>query len=399
MSRILVAWEFGAGLGHTLRLFPLVKELQARGHEVALCLRDFWRCASRLNDYPFPLLQSPLYQANVSGLPDPPLNYSEILHRFGYLDPDGLHSLVRGWMGIYQIFKPDLVIGEAAPTALLAANIGKYHAAAIGSGFFLPPATSPLPNMRPWISVPAARLKNSDAAALATVNYVMHQFGAEPLAQMADIFAVPQFFLTYPELDHYSRDKPAVYLGDLQSEGGEEPQWPESKGKKVFVYLYAGYRFNAEILQLLARLPLSAIVYAGALGKIPAVEPASNITYVRAPLDIAKVSSHCDFAICHGGHGLVCDMLRAGKPLLLLPGHLEEFLVSANVSKLGAGIMLNHEDAKVDLSGALQRLMEDATLGNAAQLFAKKYQPLTNVVVRKRLADKFELLINPTQNH
>lgn len=395
MSRILIAWELGAGLGHVLRLLPLAKELQSRGHDVALCLQDFWRCASRLEDCSLPLLQAPIYQASVSGLPEPPLNFAEILHRFGYLDPDGLYSLVRGWHGLYQLFKPDLVIAEAAPTALLTANIGHIRAVAIGNGFFLPPRTINFPNMRPWLDVPSTRLQNSDAAALETVNHVRQKFGCLDYGRLTDLFDVPRLILSYPELDCYTRNDDALYLGDLQAEGGVVPSWPEG-GKKVFVYLYAGYRFNAEILQRLAQSGASVLVYSGALDKIPAEAQTANIRYVRTPLDISRISMECDFAICHGGHGLVCDMLRAGKPLLLLPRHLEEFLLSAKVAAMGAGVLINHEDIQVDLNGTLQRLMaDDALLINSAKAFAEKYRPLTHEIVKQRLADRCEKLATP----
>jgi len=114
-------------------------------------------------------------------------------------------------------------------------------------------------------------------------------------------------------------------------------------------------------------------------------------------MDIARVSMECDVVICHGGHGLVCDMLRAGKPLLLLPMQLEQFLLSANVARMGAGIVINHEEPQADLSGALQRLLEDPSLANAAKAFAEKYRPLTREVVKQRLADKCEKLLPPAE--
>jgi UDP:flavonoid glycosyltransferase YjiC (YdhE family) len=376
MSRVLLAWELGGGLGHIGHFVPLVQRFVERGHHVALALKDLSRAETVLGKGTYTLLQAPQWLMPPEGLSDPPLNYGEILHRFGYLDEDGLGGLVSAWLGLFGLFKPDLVIADHAPTALLSARIAGVGRAVCDSGFSLPPAVHPTPNMRPWTSVPAERLAASDARALQTIKQVLTRHKGMPLAKLADLFDGAQSFLvTFPELDHYRDRGAAEYLGALPNITGlAQPNWPAYSGKKILVYLYQASRDTEVVMKMLAALDCSTLVFAGAAAVAwAATFQSPRVKFITAPLDLDHALRECELVICHGG-GTCVTALLSGRPLLMLPNHLEQFLMARNVQSMGAGLVVHPELANTDVTTALPRLLKESSFTARALDFADKYR-------------------------
>lgn len=138
MSKILCIWELGGGYGHMEKILPLALNLRHRGHEVTFALRDLSLAEIVLGRHGFPLLQAPIWIQKVTGLPEPPLNYGEILHRFGFLDKSGLTGMVKAWLSLFELVKPDLLLIDHAPTALLASMNTGIPRCLVGNGFFSP---------------------------------------------------------------------------------------------------------------------------------------------------------------------------------------------------------------------------------------------------------------------
>ncbi len=94
MSRILLAWELGAGFGHLGPFLTLATDLLKRGHELHIAAREVAGAVAAVGDLPITVHQAPLCLNTYGGLQDPPLNYAEILMRYGYLEPVMLHGLL-----------------------------------------------------------------------------------------------------------------------------------------------------------------------------------------------------------------------------------------------------------------------------------------------------------------
>ena len=148
MSRIVFAWELGANYGYISQFLPFARELRKRGHEVVMAVRELHHASRMLEDNNIPVMQAPLWLPTLQGLPDPPLNYAEILLRYGYHDPAGLAGVVSAWRAMLMLFRADVIIASHAPTALFAARSMGLTAAALGTGFSIPPRLNPTPNLR-----------------------------------------------------------------------------------------------------------------------------------------------------------------------------------------------------------------------------------------------------------
>jgi UDP:flavonoid glycosyltransferase YjiC (YdhE family) len=396
MSRILYVWELGDGYGHTNCFLPLALELRQRGHEIIFALRDLSYAQVLLGQYGFAYVQSPVWLPIAAGLPSPPLNYAEILHRFGYLDPSGLGSMVRAWRQLYQWVQPDLILADHAPTALLAAHGMDIPRALLGNGFFSPARIDPTPNFRPWLEVSSQRLINSDAAALATLNRVLVELGMPTLKRLVDLFEVEEDFLcTFPELDHYSHRQDARYWGPIFSQQGQaEPHWPDAAGKRIFVYLRPRHQDFQQVLLTLRNLACPVLIHAPTLSdRLIQQYQSDTLQFSSQPFNMALLRQTCDLGICHAGHGTTAGLLLAGIPLLLLPLHLEEYLLSQRVEKLGAGLVAEPEGPEPNYAHLIDRLLNDSSFTEQAKAFAKQYASFEQGQQLKAIANRCEALI------
>ena len=104
-----------------------------------------------------------------------------------------------------------------------------------------------------------------------------------------------------------------------------------------------------------------------------------------------------DAAVTYASLATTTAFLLGGKPLLMLPGHLEQFLVARRVVDMGAGILVNPEQPPGDLSGALASLFANPGYRDNAQAFAAKYAAFDQSQIIHNLVRRIEELLNP--NH
>ncbi len=388
MSRIVFAWELGANYGYISQFLPFAHALKARGHEVVMVVRELHHAARMMTDSSIPVMQAPVWLPVIQGLPEPPLNYAEILLRYGYHDASGLSGVVSAWRAMFMLFQADLLIASHAPTALLAARSMGLTAAPLGTGFSILPRLNPTPNLRYWASVPYERLTGSDEIVLKAANAVLGACGAKPMKALSDLFDTPESFLcTLPELDHYPQRNGATYWGAVyETEMGHEAAWPDLetsagsnvKVNRILVYLEPRHRDFMALLEIISAQGHHALICAPGIADNLRQKLSSNKVRIFAqPIKFAGLLAECNLVICHGGHGTTAGMLQAGIPLLMLPNHLEQFLLATRVRALGAGELVDAESPPPDLSALLLKLLNTVDYRNNAQKFAAKYRQYT----------------------
>jgi UDP:flavonoid glycosyltransferase YjiC (YdhE family) len=396
MSKILCIWELGGGYGHMASFLPLSLKLRDRSHEVIFALRDLSSAEIVLGRHGFSLLQAPIWIQKVSGLPEPPLNYAEILHRFGFLDKSGLMGMVKAWLNLFELVKPDLLLIDHAPTALLASMNTGIPCCLVGVGFCSPPRKSPTPNMRPWLNIPEQRLVESDQKVLTVINGVLADLGKPSIKILADLFKVEEDFLcTFPELDHYQNRKEANYWGPLINlNEGDPPKWPSGGNKNIFVYIRPRYKDFEKIVHTLRSSPYSTLIHAPGVSKdLIKKYQRGNILFFLNPVNLSHAREQCDLAICHGAHGTILSMLLAGRPVLMLPMQLEEYLLSQNVVNYGAGLLVNQEIQNPDYGELIHRLLTNPSFTERALSFAKKYSSFNPSKQVENIAKRCEQII------
>jgi UDP:flavonoid glycosyltransferase YjiC (YdhE family) len=394
--KVLYAWEIGEDLGHITQFLPLALELRRRGHDVVTTLRELPRAENIIGRHGITMLQAPIWQGALLDPPQPPLSYAEILFFYGYLDASRLTAMIKAWIGLMSLIKPDIIIADHAPTALIAARVLGIPRTTMGPGFFLPPAITPLPNMRPWLNVSPERLMQSDQRVLRTINAAIATLSTRPLEQLSDIFECSKHFLiTFAELDPYqSRNLPQYYGPILGPEEGAVPEWPQGRGSKVFAYLKPHYQQMEEVLNSLSAFECRTAAFIGGIPMPTLAKVQNNTTSVSPrPYDIKRAASECDFGVCHAGHGTTCELLLKGKPLLLLPMQLEQYLTARRVSDAGAAVFVDQENPNRDFKAAIGKIINNPDISQQAKGFASRYSSLTSLSTVTRIANECETIV------
>lgn len=396
MSKLIYAWEFGANLGHVGSFLPLARALRERGHEVRWALSQTGSATRLLAPEGYTWLQAPSCpEAPRAG---PPLSYNDILLRFGYANGADLLGLVIAWRDLMRSTGAQAVLADHAPTAILAARTLEIPVVLFSSAFCVPPRQRPLPSLRPWLAPPLGQLDALEDQTLASINAVLGHFGQAPLGAVAQLFDVAEdTLLGFPELDHYADRGPARYWGNLPDAGlGDAPAWPKRPGKRIFGYLRSATRHHEAALAALHALGEPAVVFfpdapQGLLERYAA----PHLAFSASPLDLAQTAREADAAVTYASISTATSFLLRGKPLLLLPGHLEQFLLARRVEEMGAGLLVNPEQPAADLEVKLRRILYDADFALNAQAFARKYANFPQDTVTANLVRRIEQIAAP----
>ena len=393
-GRLLYAWEYGAGLGHIGAFLPLARALRSQGHEVSWAVTQTAPTAGLLAKEGFAWLQAPT--SREVPREGPPLSYSDILLRFGYASGEELLGLVVAWRELLRLTGAQVVLADHAPTAILAARSLGIPVMLFSSGFCVPPRIRPLPNMRPWQELPPGQLEALDAPVLGSINAILERFGQPPLDAVARLFDVAEdTLLGFPELDHYAERGPARYWGNLPDAGvGIAPAWPDFPGKRIFAYLRAEFPHHEPALAALHALGQPAIVFFPNVPRTLAERYAApHLVFSEIPLDLAQTAREADAAVTYASLSTATRFLLMGKPLLLLPGHLEQYLLARRVEEMGAGLLINAEQSSVELPQKLRQILFEADFTLNAQAFAQKYAAFPQETVIGHLVRRIEQLL------
>ena len=338
MAKILFTWELGAGSGHVAPYLNLVKYLEGEGHQIYHALRYLNRAQQFFNDTNVTFLQAPATFIATKDRVKVSNSYARIIHNAGYSDVDMLTALIKSWRNLYDLIKPEVIIFDYSPTAMLAARDMDTRRIAIGTGFHLPPDKKPIP------SLTEAFGKGEDQESLQKfednlvhhINESLSNNNLSPLNQFSELFSVDlKLFRTYMEMDHYKGRGEANYLGVLKSAPGVKPEWPAASGPRVFAYLKS-FKTLPVLFNILNRRKFPTLVYGdGIPEKIIKQAASDTLKFSMKPLDMTAIGQTADIAICNAGHSASCELLLSGVPMLLLPLNLEQHLVAHNVTIWG----------------------------------------------------------------
>lgn len=394
MASILYAWEFGANLGHIGTFLPIARELRDRDATVHWAVTHPHQAARLLPKAGFGWLQAPaMAEQKRAGAPS---SYADILLRFGYADSTDLLGLVVAWRELLRLTGAKLVLADHAPTAILAARTLDIPVMLFGSGFFAPPPVHPTPNMRPWSPVAAEQLLATDQLALQSINAVLASYGRPPLDAIAQLFHVAEdSLLSFPELDHYPTRGPARYWGMLPAAVAADSTWPAAPGARVFAYLRPETPHLEAALQALHGLQGSVLIYAPGLPpELIRRYAAPHLAFSLLPVDLNQVARQADAGLTYASPAATVAFLMAGKPVLMIPGHLEQFLFAKRVEGMGAGLIQNPEQPAHTLTSMLRQVLADPGFRANAGAFAAKYANFDQNAVMTHIVARIEELAN-----
>lgn len=349
MATVLCVWEQGSNLGHLSNLRLAIEVALRRGHQVVVAARELENVPKVLGGLPVRYLQAPFRQQrgqpDLNGYP----SFTHLLARQCFTSVDELAMYVRAWRSIFDLVRPDIVLFEHSPTALIAAHAYPFKKVVVGSGFTVPPALpANAENLLPFAPFPGTSnrpevmqgLLHDDAEVRKLINLALQQVGAPPLSSVHAIYAQAdaRLLLTWPILDHFGARAGEVYSGIEPAQPQAAPVWPSGPGPKVFGYLQP-FPSLEKLLQDLQAAKLCTLLYIRNLK--PALRQAyssAQLQFADAPLDLQAVAEQAKWVINHGNHSTAAHFLARGVPQLLIPLYQEQLLLAQNLAREGAAL-------------------------------------------------------------
>jgi UDP:flavonoid glycosyltransferase YjiC (YdhE family) len=154
-----------------------------------------------------------------------------------------------------------------------------------------------------------------------------------------------------------------------------------------------------EVLDSLTAFECRTAAFIGGLSAEALAKVQNSTTSINSlPYDITQAASECDFGVCHGGHGTTCELLLKGKPLLLLPMHLEQYLIARGVVDASAGILVDYKNPHRDFEAAIGQIINNPELVSHAKAFAQRYSSLEPLSTVMRIANECETVVRQHGN-
>ena len=377
MATILLAWELGGGYGHLDNMFSIGDQIEAAGHSINYVVRDLPRAELRDTSNKSKIFQAPFFQPKSSQKTSA-INYSDILLRCGYNNPSDLAGLTKGWIQLIQLIKPELILVDHAPTAILAAKILNIPVCNAATGFVFPPDISPLPCIQTQNDTSPKKLEEKDRQALQTINSVINKFSGDKLQNIAQLFDIKHNFLcTFSELDHYGARKGADYCGSIYSTLGQSfPAWEQdSRKKKIFLYLSATHPLFKSIVEQLRDSPYQVLLHPRDLKWKHNEQTIDKSLFISPrPINMNHVTQHADLIICHGGHATSSATLLSGIPLLIIPQQIEQQMFSVRLASQNLATLFNASSENINWINIIAQKLNDESLQKNVKRFSDKYK-------------------------
>jgi UDP:flavonoid glycosyltransferase YjiC (YdhE family) len=390
MANFLFCWELGGGLGHVGRLAPLAQRLASRGHTLSVALRE-----PRHGPEHFPsqrLFAAPQESPARTNRIVEPSTFADILHNAGAGDRATLNRVVAAWRAIFDEAKPDVLVLDFSPLALLASQGFAMTTILLATGHACPPDVAPLPDCCPWRNSYSDRLARTEQRVLESLNQQLAAQDQPLLERVAQLFTrvAANWLTTFPELDHYPL-RPAgqhEYVGVWSDLSAVKPHWPHGDGPRIFAYLKTA-PLAPLVLAELERRKLPSIAFVPDAEAMGLPIRRGSVRVSREPIDVGVAARECDMAILHSGHNTTARVLLAGKAVLALPLSGEQKAVASNVVRLGAGEWL-HPERIESLPQFLEQIMNDDRYRTAAGKFSQRYAAWTPERQLQQVVDKLD---------
>lgn len=373
MSKLVVAIEYGCGLGNVCAFMPVADVLREAGWTINFALPcaapEFEFVKQILEHAGYASLEAPGTRARVA------TSHAELIDAGpSFANAKMFEHDLTFWLRQWEKQRPDIVIGAHAVTPLIAARLLGIRCATLDSGFFYWRGDGVYPNFAGscggWdrernltVNAPL-RQQYAETHVLNVVNASLRRRGASCLEKFSDIFAVDcTIRLNAPALALAGRSDAHAFIGIPQPTAyGARPRWPatDAAGPRIFVYLKFRLANGRSILKTLTEYPLASVIVC-----IPDVPEEAlkayarpHIVFCRQVLDMSVVLEETDVVVCNGGTTMVAQTLAAGKSMLLAPAELEQQLNSATAARMGAAVALAFDSDEAVVRAKLDQLLQ-----------------------------------------
>ena len=374
-KHVVIAWELGAALGHVMGFRALATGLLAQNINVSIVGRNLASVQQVLSDLDITYYQSPISLTERHQRLKATYSYSDIIYDLGYESDQSLLGLAKGWSNLFDLIKPDMVICDHSPTALLVCKCLDIPSCTFGNGFFLPPDSNGPVLFQSTDTSITQGVNQRYLAVIESINLVLKEYGKDSIQELYDLFRPSTHFLcTFTEIDHYQRTGDKQYYGPRNTTDAGISVKLKPSQKVVFAYLQPRTRLLEPVINSLTKLSINSVLY---IPKLPGelaskLRKSKNIQLYDRPVNISQIFAHTALLINNASHGLVGEAMLWGKPNVLLPSQLEQNLLAQKTSKQKLSIALN-ADSKIDIDSAIQFALNNKELAERLKGIKQKY--------------------------
>ena len=328
MTRVLLCNEAAAGSGHVTALASIARALRPECRIQAILPRP--EHAEMLAPLCERLDLGPQIRRMPGLSPSRGLSWPNWLYNRGFGDHDVLRRRFTWWREVLSAIRPDLVVAEFAPNALMAARSLGIRSTLAGATYYTPPSS--LPRFPDLLTPEAATAHGAppDPAAPAdedslcsTINEALVPLGLPQLDRLAALYTAD---LSLPRglslCDPYAEWREAPLILPLP----RLPATSDDEGDEIFIYFSGKELKEPAICEALNRLPLPARLVAPHLTseqvRILSANPRLRIAESKLPPDTIVARSRV--ILCAGQSGTLGLALLAGVPVLALPMQHEQ---------------------------------------------------------------------------
>lgn len=370
MKTALLVNEAGYGLGHLKRLSTMAAQLRSRGFRVILSsfrlsyldhVKDDFDEILPAPGWPGLKGEKGFYRAH--NLKQPINSFAGILSSFGMADPRVVANHLRAWDGILRLVRPEIIIGDYAPGAMIAAS-GRVPCINVGNGFTVPAIYD-------GRFVTYRQEAEDDRKLCQTIRNALsdgmrlagHQSSTDPLLAIRGDKAFPICYRAFDPARGRRVEPvvaPAIPLG--------EPAEMEHGPKRICMYFGPDIEPCQHVLNAIGKVYPKSSIYIHANSRTAVdVSPFEIRDRLFTVSDIATGSR---LFIHHGGLGISQICATAGVPQLAIFHDVEKWLNAQSIATHGAGIGLHLRDANRDrIYAAVEKISGDS-FGVAAKNWA-----------------------------
>jgi hypothetical protein len=381
-----------------MRLRPLAISLLARGHRVCFAARDLSNVSKVFGELDVQFVQAP-WNSNRTQIIQPVITYADLLLNVGFAAETSLTSHVKAWQSLFQLIKPDLVICDNSPTALLAARGERFVITTVSSGFFCPVDESPLRHLRPLAPEFHSRARDNEHRLLDVLNQNLAHRSLPPLDRVTQLYhdeRIHHFLLTFAELDHFTGRPQTKYWGTwpfgMSGAGFERP----AQGNCVFAYLKP-FPALMNVLEDLSTAPFRTVAYVAGLNDQDRNRlQSASLHLSTSPINITEAAEKCNAALTNATHATCIAMLLKGKPLIHVPQFFEQQLFAEATGRLGVSVVAR--TVKFGTRRAIDQVFSDTRYADAAARFVSKYQDCRFELVADQIVDEMEDMLRASRH-
>jgi UDP:flavonoid glycosyltransferase YjiC (YdhE family) len=280
------------------------------------------------------------------------------------------------WQGIFSLAKPEVVIGDHAPTALLAAELSGISHLAIGNAFAIPPTETPWPSIRPWETIAISALVLAEVHLDQVTAAAQKLLGHTRAVRVRELFGRHDVLETFSELDHYGERLGGRYIGPIVcAPKVQATRWQDKSSAKILAYIRPEVPHFKHIMAALARVDAEVLCVVPGLAPVVAREAVTNRLRISlGPLELPSLLASADLAVSYGNCGFSTQSLLAGVPLLMSPIHVEQGLFARRVERMQAGKLLTGHANVQHVQENLDDLLDAPGYRQAARKFRDRYR-------------------------